>query len=206
MKCGCLHGGEIVNGRACNPLSSVPVLVHVQVWVHIQGDPQSVQLRNATTTTPSQSLKGKFQRINLSNKNTILLFALILTLGLTWRYKSNIYVGCSVGQVQIASHCNFWCYIICYIFRYACYKLGRLSAILTTISPSYTLASAAGLCLFILNSLLSPYRITGWHPPQFHWSSHFFVMCTCKCMLGKCVLSHRAYRGRTKEGRDFFQS
>ena len=36
-----------------NPLTlrSVPVLVHVQVWVHIPGDPQSVQLRNATTTT-----------------------------------------------------------------------------------------------------------------------------------------------------------
>ena len=29
---------------------SVPVLVQVQVWLCIPGDPQSVQLRNATTT------------------------------------------------------------------------------------------------------------------------------------------------------------
>ena len=45
--------GVFENGRTRNPLTlcSVPVLVHVQVWVHIPGDPQSVQLRNATTTT-----------------------------------------------------------------------------------------------------------------------------------------------------------
>ena len=51
MECGCLHGDLIENGRACNPLTlcSVPVLVHVQVLVHIPGD--RVQLRNATTTT-----------------------------------------------------------------------------------------------------------------------------------------------------------
>ena len=56
-ECGCLHGGVIENGHACNPLTlcSVPVLVHVhvQVWVHTPGDPQIVQLRNATTTTYS---------------------------------------------------------------------------------------------------------------------------------------------------------
>ena len=53
MECGFVHGGVIENGRAHNPLTlcSVPVLVHVQVWVHIPGDPQRVQLRNATTTT-----------------------------------------------------------------------------------------------------------------------------------------------------------
>ena len=34
-----------------SPYVSVPVLVHVRVWVHIPCDPQSVQLRNATTTT-----------------------------------------------------------------------------------------------------------------------------------------------------------
>ena len=45
-ECGCLHGGVTENGRARNPLTlgSVPVLLHVQVWVHIPGDPQSVQL------------------------------------------------------------------------------------------------------------------------------------------------------------------
>ena len=41
------------NGRARNLLTlcSVAVLVLVQVWVYIPADPQSVQLRNATTTT-----------------------------------------------------------------------------------------------------------------------------------------------------------
>ena len=34
-----------------SPYANIPALVHVQVWVHIPGDPQSVQLRNATTTT-----------------------------------------------------------------------------------------------------------------------------------------------------------
>ena len=53
-ECGCLHGGVIENSRARNPLTlcSVHAIVHVQVWVHIPGDPQSVHLRNATTTTP----------------------------------------------------------------------------------------------------------------------------------------------------------
>ena len=56
-ECGCLHGGVIENGCSRNPLTlcSVPVLVHVHVWVHILGDPQSVQLRKATTTTKSRS-------------------------------------------------------------------------------------------------------------------------------------------------------
>ena len=51
-RCGCRHGGEIVNGRSRNHLTlwTVPILVHVRVWVHILGDPQSVQMRNATTT------------------------------------------------------------------------------------------------------------------------------------------------------------
>ena len=54
---GCLHGEVIENGRtrncltlSSNDLCSVPVLVLVHVWVHIPGDPQSVQLMNATTT------------------------------------------------------------------------------------------------------------------------------------------------------------
>ena len=44
--------GVIENGRTCNPLTlwTVPVLEHVQVRVHILGDPQGVHLRNATTT------------------------------------------------------------------------------------------------------------------------------------------------------------
>ena len=46
---GCLHGGVIENGRTRNPPTLRSVLVLVQVWVHIPGDPQSVQLRNATT-------------------------------------------------------------------------------------------------------------------------------------------------------------
>ena len=54
-ECDCLHGGVIENGRACNPLTlcSVPALFFVQVWVHTPGvtQSQSVQLRNATTTT-----------------------------------------------------------------------------------------------------------------------------------------------------------
>ena len=53
MECGCLQGGVIGNGRTRNLLAlcSVPVLVHVQVWVHIPGDPQSAKLRNAATKT-----------------------------------------------------------------------------------------------------------------------------------------------------------
>ena len=51
MECGCLHGGVIENGRTPNPLIlwTVPVLVHVRVWGHILGNPQSVHLRNVTT-------------------------------------------------------------------------------------------------------------------------------------------------------------
>ena len=43
-ECGCLHGGVTENGRTRNPLTlcSVPALVHVQVWVHLPGDPQSL--------------------------------------------------------------------------------------------------------------------------------------------------------------------
>ena len=56
MECGCLHGGVIENGRSCNRSSH---LVHVQVWVYIPGDHQSIQLsRNATTTT-NVALTGK---------------------------------------------------------------------------------------------------------------------------------------------------
>ena len=51
MECGCLHAGVTENGRTGNPLALCSVPVLVQVWVHILGDPQSVQLRNATTTT-----------------------------------------------------------------------------------------------------------------------------------------------------------
>ena len=41
-----------------NPLTlcSVPALVLVQVWMHIPGDPHSVQLRNATTTETADNL------------------------------------------------------------------------------------------------------------------------------------------------------
>ena len=39
--------GLIENGRTRNPLTLWTVLVHV--WVYILDDPQSVQLRNATT-------------------------------------------------------------------------------------------------------------------------------------------------------------
>ena len=56
MECGCLRTWRVIeNGRTRIPLTlcNVPVLVHVQVWVHILGDPQSVQLRNATTTIHS---------------------------------------------------------------------------------------------------------------------------------------------------------
>ena len=51
-ECGGLHDGVIENGRTCNPLTiwTVLVLVLVQVRVYVLGDPQSVQLRNATTT------------------------------------------------------------------------------------------------------------------------------------------------------------
>ena len=39
--------GHFENGRARNPLTlcSVPVLVHVQLWVHTPGDPQSVNIQ-----------------------------------------------------------------------------------------------------------------------------------------------------------------
>ena len=48
-----LHVGVIENGRTRNHLTlwTASVVVHVQVWEHILGDPQSVQLRNATKTT-----------------------------------------------------------------------------------------------------------------------------------------------------------
>ena len=40
-ECGCLHGGiKIENGRTRNPLTLWTV--HVRVWVHILGDPQTV--------------------------------------------------------------------------------------------------------------------------------------------------------------------
>ena len=63
MECGCLCGGVIENGRTCNPvtLGSVPALVHVQVWVHILGDPQSVQLRNAAT--PKEAAKAETRSV-----------------------------------------------------------------------------------------------------------------------------------------------
>ena len=59
-ECGCLYGGVIENGLTHNPLTlcSVPVLVHVQVWLHMPGDPQSVQLSNATTTNPAAGYHG----------------------------------------------------------------------------------------------------------------------------------------------------
>ena len=44
-ECGCLHGGVIGNRRTRNhplTLCSVLVLEHVRMWVHIPGDPQSV--------------------------------------------------------------------------------------------------------------------------------------------------------------------
>ena len=44
--------GVIANSRTriSSPiLWTVPVLVHLRVWVHILGDPESVQLRNTTT-------------------------------------------------------------------------------------------------------------------------------------------------------------
>ena len=56
-ECDCLHGGVIENGCTHNPLTlcSVPALIHVQVCVHILGDPQcSAEERynnNNTTVT-----------------------------------------------------------------------------------------------------------------------------------------------------------
>ena len=48
MERGCLHGRVIENSQTRNPLTLCSV--HVRVWVYILGDPQSVQLRNTTTT------------------------------------------------------------------------------------------------------------------------------------------------------------
>ena len=45
----------IGNGRSRNAL----VLCSVSVLVHIPGDPQSVQLRNATATTPNHQIDEK---------------------------------------------------------------------------------------------------------------------------------------------------
>ena len=50
-ECDCLHGGVIENVRTRKPLTLWTVPVPVLVWVHILGDPQSVQLRDATTAT-----------------------------------------------------------------------------------------------------------------------------------------------------------
>ena len=62
-ECGCLHDEVIENGRARTPrtLCSVPVgrRVHVQVWVHMPSDPQSVRLRNAATTTQGSKVREK---------------------------------------------------------------------------------------------------------------------------------------------------
>ena len=71
QECGCLHGGVIENGRTHQSLTlcSVPVLVHVGVWMFIPGDPQSVQLRNATTTkTGICSMRMIQMRVNVSGK------------------------------------------------------------------------------------------------------------------------------------------
>ena len=53
-----LHGGVTKNGRTHNPLTlpTVPVLVHVWVWVYILGDPQNVQLRYAKVQVQVQQL------------------------------------------------------------------------------------------------------------------------------------------------------
>ena len=46
MERGNLHGEEIKNGGVRNPLTLCSVLVmYVQVWVHIPGDPQRVSSR-----------------------------------------------------------------------------------------------------------------------------------------------------------------
>ena len=52
-ECNYLHGGVIENGCTRNPLTlrTAPMLILVRVWVQILGDPQSVQLSTATTTT-----------------------------------------------------------------------------------------------------------------------------------------------------------
>ena len=44
------------NGDTRNPLTQCSVLVPVQVWQRIAGDPQSVQLRNATATNEANTL------------------------------------------------------------------------------------------------------------------------------------------------------
>ena len=51
--------GVIANSRTrkSSPiLWTVPVLVHLRVWVHILGDPESVQLRNTTTLDKKKKL------------------------------------------------------------------------------------------------------------------------------------------------------
>ena len=53
-KCSCLHGGghwKRSHTQSSHPMQCTCTCAHVQVWVHIPGYPQSVQLRNATTTT-----------------------------------------------------------------------------------------------------------------------------------------------------------
>ena len=57
-ECGCIHGGVIENGRARNTLTlwTVPVLIHVRVWVHTLVDCRRVQLRNATTLVSLQKV------------------------------------------------------------------------------------------------------------------------------------------------------
>ena len=78
MECGCLHGGVIKNGHTRNPLTlcSVHVLVHVQVWVHIAGDPQECSaeelynncytsncLKKHQTQYPLQIMRSVFPRM-----------------------------------------------------------------------------------------------------------------------------------------------
>ena len=78
---GCLHGGVIENVRARNPLTlcSVPALVHIRVWEHIPGDPQSVQLRNPSATTTTHERFFLVIGLFISrNSQTVLLWDSVL--------------------------------------------------------------------------------------------------------------------------------
>ena len=63
MECGCLHG-RVVNLKmvAHAVLSSYGLcsLMHVGVWAHILGDPQSVEPRNATITITVHKFEDSF--------------------------------------------------------------------------------------------------------------------------------------------------
>ena len=75
--CGCLHGGEIENGhertQSSHPTQCSCICTCTGVGACIPGDPQRVQLRNATTTQARVLLYGFRHDLQFTEIHTIFL-------------------------------------------------------------------------------------------------------------------------------------